>query len=652
MKTYLQLITLICLIISCFLVQYEYYSVDELFSYLDNQGLEDEEYQEILEKISKIFANSYAFYDISKNPPQPFENYHSVVDIQKRLKQIETHDINSYEFYRRVLYTLSDLKDPHIRLFMEDFDFKYFYIVGPFEYYIKEHQGKQRLFVNCEQDSALSEFEVENNVDLLEFCLNNEAPVKSINNLDPFEYLNNFGGNFVASKNVQGTFSYKMIMHNEVSLNDYPMTYEEFSNLQVVFDDEDQTNITTKFIFASASNLYSQDNYLRSLRNGRGFYTGDFYKNRKSSKSRHEVLKRKISKNKNNKNLNNNKNLRNLSTYIQWDYSYEQIFKCYVDVDNGINLYYVGSFEPDNREEFINILKKCVNLFDKNKFPIVVLNEFNTGGYMSLTQLFMGVLSPLVPINLFKGRLRVTEALKETKEVSDYINSNLVNIKNCEKASFNDLVKEKVKVDYSETYLTQIFYITNKTIHDQIEDIRKNMKNKRKPTEILIFTDGYSLSSAGLYIKYLQKMGGAFVAGYNGNPYSDEVFDSSQSPSGVFISSILGIFNPEENKFLNQYNILLEISGVQTFYNLEDKNVPLEYEITPVDLRLNFYHEFNDETYTLFIQQFNSFFHNIDNLCYSSKLIKFDENVIKVLRINTHMEDMLVRLMEPGQMIV
>ena len=128
MKVYYQLIALICLIISCFSLQYNYYSVDELFTYLDNQGLEDEEYQEILEKISKIFSNSYAYYDIAKKPPQPYQNYHSVVDIQKKLEEIETKDINSYEFYRRISYALSDLKDPHIRLFMQNFDFQYIVI--------------------------------------------------------------------------------------------------------------------------------------------------------------------------------------------------------------------------------------------------------------------------------------------------------------------------------------------------------------------------------------------------------------------------------------------------------------------------------------------------------------------------------------------
>jgi hypothetical protein len=237
----------------------------------------------------------------------------------------------------------------------------------------------------------------------------------------------------------------------------------------------------------------------------------------------------------------------------------------------------------------------------------------------------MGILSPLIAINLFKGRIRITEAFQKNQELLDYISSNLTNINNCKNASYEDLLEGKVKVNYSETFLTKAFYITNSTIHNKIEEIRGKMKNKRKPTEILVLTDGYSFSAAGLYIKYLQKIGGAIVAGYYGNPNSKFIFDSGQSPSGLFTSGILSIFNKKENEYLkNNYNIKLEIPGVQTFYEVEDKNVPLEYDVTPIDLRINIFKEFNDETYFLFINESLHVFNN--NKCYSNNVIKFSED--------------------------
>ena len=62
------------------------------------------------------------------------------------------------------------------------------------------------------------------------------------------------------------------------------------------------------------------------------------------------------------------------------------------------------------------------------------------------------------------------------------------------------------------------------------------MKNKRKPTEILVLTDGYSFSAASLYIKYLQKQGGAVVVGYSGNSYDDSIFDGITYPGFVRLS--------------------------------------------------------------------------------------------------------------------
>lgn len=604
---------------------YYYYPVEHVFQYLEYQALEDSEYQNIINNLRKILYNSYAFYDISKNPPQPSRNYHTIVDIDKRLKEINPQDINSLDFYRMVYSVLSDLKDSHIRLFMNDFDFSEFFILGPFDYTIKEYEGKQRMFAECINNEVLELFEDVNQVGIAEFCFDiDNKPIKSINNKDPFDYLNNFGGNYVSTKNAHGTFSFKMKFHNDVSLRDYPLTYEELTNLQIIFDDEAKTNITTSYLLKSYLNIYNRENYLRSLRNGKGFYAGKFFKEGKYANKNNIKIKRELHK--------NNKKLRNLSTYIPWNYEVEDSFKCYCDEDNKINIYYVMSFSPKDRSIFYNTIVKCVELFDKNTYPIVVVNDLNTGGYLSLSQLFMGILSPLVPISLYKGRLRITDGLKETKEISEFINANLTNIYNCEKMNYTDLINEKVKTNYSETLLSQMFYINNKTIHNQIEVIRANMKNKRKPTEILILTDGYSFSSASLYIKYLQKMGGAIIAGYNGNPYNNEIFDSSQSPSALFTSDYLTVFNPIESQSLKENNIEFEIPGIQTFYNLDDKNVPLEYEITPVDIRLDFYQDFSDETYSLFIEQSLKILEDIENNCYSLHMIKFDKECDKFFK--------------------
>jgi len=638
MKIFLSLISLIYLLVFNPSNQYDdyyYYTVDETFEYLDTEGFEDIENQCIIGNLSKIFSDSYAFNEISKNPPQPSfkKNYHTTVNIQERFKNINTKDSNIFNFYRNITYALSDLKDSHIRIFFKNNDIEEFNILSPFYFYIgKTEKGDIRMYADCQfNEEMYNNFEVEDkDFDLALFCLyHNKAPVKSINNKDPFEYISNFGGNFVSTKNVHGSFTFKMSYHNDVPLSDFPLTQEELNYLEVAFDDEDKTIIKTKFIIKTLLNLEEeQQNNLRSLSNGRKFLSNYEMSNKKKLNKKEKL--KNINKNK------RNKKLRNLSLKeIYWNYKLDEDFKCYKDDQNRINVYYVASFDNPNRQEYINVMKKCVELFDNNTYPILVVNQLNNGGYFSLSQIFLGILSPLMPINLYKGRIK-TSSLKSSDEVLNYINTNLVNVHNCQKATYDYLIKDQVSVNYSDSNLSQIFYITNSTIHNEIESIRKTMKNKRKPTDILVLTDGYSFSSAGIYIKYLQKMGGAIVAGYFGNPLSKEVFDSSQSPSSVFTSTLLNHFSKKETDFLkNNFNIFLEMPVIQTFYDLKDKEVPLEYEVTPVDLRFDIYEEINGDNYETFVNQSLKIFNNTK--CYKNNVIKFSEECDKHFKNNyTH----------------
>ena len=624
MKIFIHLFTLLFLIFFTYSLKEDFnlYTIDEVMSYFNSKKYTEQQYEDILGNLSKIFKKSYAFNDISKSPPQPFNNYHPVVDIQDKLKQIEVKDIkNVYDFYRKISNAFSYLKDQHIRIFFNDFKFSYFYIIGPFQYYIDEYEGKQRIFAKCLPNEMLEYFIFENDFSIINFCTHNKAPVKSINGTDPFEYINNFGGNFVSTKNIHGTFSFKLNFNNIVSLNDYPLSEEELNKLEIIFNDEDETKVTTKYLIENdlGIDLENKDN-LRLLSNEKEFKDELFYNSNNINNNINKEIK--------------NINLRKLET-IEWNYETSD-FKCYVDNENNINIYYVFSFEPSNRKEFIEVMEACIRLFDTNTNPIVVINDGNEGGYASLTQLFMGVLSPLMPINLFKGRLRVTESLTKTEEILEYINTNLTNVHNCENESLDNLLDEQVQLQYTDTHLTGAFYITNKTIHNKIEEIRKIMKNKRKPTEILVLTDGYSLSTAGLYIKYLQKMGGAIVAGFKGNPYDNSVFDSGQSPSMIFTFGLLNIFNKEETEVLKNNNIILEIPAIQTFYDLDDKDIPLEYEVNPVDIRIKLYKDFSYNTYNEFINETLNIFNETKEICYSNNLIKFDEKCDKNFEKHTH----------------
>ena len=634
------------LIISCFfklsLGQEEpfHYTIDEFYEYLSNQIWEEEDYRNIIKNISKIFLNSYAFNEISKNPPQPnFDNnYHKIINIQEKLESIDCSDpeLNNYVFYMKIMEILSELKDMHIKLSFTLDQFDKFALVSPFNYKIKldEKDEPKFYFDDCIYNlDDIDNTKIENKQELLEFCndydKDNPMKLNSINGQNPFDYFLNFG-KITSTKNLHGTFSYIMQDTNYLHLDTiyFNFTDENIQNLNLEFIDEkgDKTIINTKYIIESEIDIYTEEEDEEYLRD----YKNNFFNNLLGLKK----------ENNNFCLLNQNKNAKRIlrtyltDYYIGWNFKYtqsdEDLFKCYEDSDNYVNVYYIHSFEANDIPRYINTIKQCVELFDENSYPIIVINDLNSGGVVILAQIFLGVLSPLMPINLFKGRFRLTDNFINNEEISEYIKSNFTSIYNYESISYEYLINGEKSTDYSDEKLSEAFYLVNLTIYEEIEKIRLTMKNKRKPTEILVLTDGYSFSAASLYIKYLQKQGGAVVVGYSGNIFNDSTFDSSQSPSPIFPNSIIKIFNPEEIANLEIYGIEIEFAGIQTFYDLNEVNVPLEYEVNAVDDRLKFFLNFNgdDNNYLNIIKQSISILNALDSKCYENnkKIVKISEN--------------------------
>ena len=124
-----------------------------------------------------------------------------------------------------------------------------------------DEEGNIKIYGQCTEQ--LEDFE--NSEDIGEICLYySDTPIKSINNLDPFEYINNFGGNFLSTKNVHGTFSFKLRYHNNVPLSDYPLSLEELQNYEAEFISGE--SFKTEYLIISDVDIDNDDNdRLRNL---------------------------------------------------------------------------------------------------------------------------------------------------------------------------------------------------------------------------------------------------------------------------------------------------------------------------------------------------------------------------------------------------
>lgn len=53
--------------------------------------------------------------------------------------------------------------------------------------------------------------------------------------------------------------------------------------------------------------------------------------------------------------------------------------------DDNINVYYQDLFSIDNVTDYLETAKKCLNLFEQNNNPIIIIENQNPGGMEFLT---------------------------------------------------------------------------------------------------------------------------------------------------------------------------------------------------------------------------------------------------------------------------
>ena len=113
---------------------------------------------------------------------------------------------------------------------------------------------------------------------------------------------------------------------------------------------------------------------------------------------------------------------------IKWDKSieYDQ-FKCTVDDENKVNVIVQSSFDL-NIELTKKIISECFSLFDDNEYPIIIIENYNGGGYAAISEYLSAHINLNSPIFEYMS-YRYNDDVKIN--VASYFNS--IEIKTCEK---------------------------------------------------------------------------------------------------------------------------------------------------------------------------------------------------------------------------
>ena len=598
---------LIFYLINCETLDYAFYKPSEVIEYINNKKLTEEDYDTIKKSLSKIFNDTYIYNTISKNPPQPDfdENFYNKVDIQKELNDIKTEDKTLYSFYQDITKVTSRLKDGHLYTCFNELQdvLKNFAFLMPIKFKIDTYDGKPRIFgknnINTEYQEYFTNYEdtfktIEENEDI---------PIKTINGKDPFDYIAEFGKNYIDFKNPHANFPFKFkylkISH---TLNVFPLTLEELTDFTVVYENE--KTFTTDFLIDSHINLMPMpdENKLNNI-----------LKDQKQNPSiTFSLLELKNT-------VNNFPELNDIivnfttNNTIDWDEEAYDDLACKVDKTNQLNVIYTSIFMYNSSVNpisyvtyYFGVIQYCMMAFGENEYPIVLIDDVDIGGIEPLTQTLLELMSPL------SSSVKIPLYYKNTNITSQYLGKNktmeLVNYNTCEFVTGNDLFEKGISVDYENKeseVLSQPYMVFRKEFRDMVDKSRASYKNKRKPTDIVVLTSGFSFSAAGLMLKFLQYYGMGIAVGYFGHPNKPDVpYDSGIHPTSFFQHNELLEMSEDYRNLFEKYNYQIQMPSSRIHYDPRDLNetsTPLEYIITPVDEIAPIYEFLNADNYDKFI---------------------------------------------------
>ena len=366
------------------------YQPEEIINFFNKKIISEDTLNYIINNLSIIFKDIYAYTEISKNPPQPIfdKNYFNKIDIQKRLKNIKTKNQNFYNFYQELMKIFGEIKDGHLffdpgKLFPYLSDM---FIQSPFNLYIKNINNKPRIFSELYNDIKLKN-SFKNNINIYKIIESNiNIPIKSINGKDPFDFITSFGAKYYNFKNPYGSFTLKYSQFNNYPLILFPLSLEELSNFTVFYENGDY--FVTDLIVLSRINI-ENDDFEINEGNLKLYFQNNFGNNT------FELKKDK----RNEKNMNNN-----LNFYLSeenWNYNFHDVFKCRVDENNKINVYFINSFSDGEDELFFQNIENCALLFDNNTYPIILITSLNKGGVNLRAQVLLESLSPLLTVDFY-----------------------------------------------------------------------------------------------------------------------------------------------------------------------------------------------------------------------------------------------------------
>ena len=585
MKT---LILVLIIILNISLEEYE-----ELF----NQRVSEEYINKLIGNITELIKEGYVFYDFYKAPKQPRPGYIPKMDLVEELNKIKRTNRTFYDFYRDVQDIISRTGDGHFNIYYTysqevGLNFADYYFCIPFYYNVEgKYEGEilkeTFLAIDYSESSCRNRYDNDTLNKIEKFA---HKKIISINNMNPYEYLEKIDFCQANCHNTQCKFMQALSSISEHSLFLYPHKLEDLE-ISIEFEGEEE-KLETKYVLEKRQYLsnefkeYYYEQIKKVSRLNIPFPT--FQEIQRDFEIKMGLIN----------GLKDNNDI--------WDLAQlEGKIKCKVDDKNQVNVFYQNSFSPQLFDNYEDVMLKCFDKFYKNKYPIIIIESKNGGGSSELCLPFTEYTRPKISKPLIG-------AMKPSKTTYNnfWKNDEILNPHTCHTYTEKDNILNgtldtykdgETIVIHNRTKDIEIFNIFEKKIMEKKRKEYLKTNNLRKPTEILIFTDGFTFSCGSIFVRRIQVDGHGILAGYNTRPGLDKKdFDASQSNSAVETFQF-----SEITQNLQKLGFNSRITFTETFdsNDKETPKTPMEFLIYPVDEISTIYQGYTDENYDTFIKE-------------------------------------------------
>ena len=579
---------------------------EDIYKALITEKVSEEYVQTVIDNLISIVEKVYVYSDFLKSPIQPegHDGYIPKVDLVEELKKIKTNVTTFYEFYRQLLGVINKARDGHFSLYTSqtpsNLKFHSLFFCSPFIYYpleMDQDDGTKTveyLFIASEHCKNLTSEETRNKI-----ADYSGKTIVKVNDLPITEYFEKFGKIFNSVHSPQGRYVNLMRNIAILPLSHFPFLKEEL-NLKIEF--EEGEILETSYQLLSAKDIPDPE-FQQFLEQeiDKYFQNKIPYQTYEEIEHKFKIQKGLLTKD-------------NLKEDYNWDLlSKDGSLKCKVDTDEQMNILYQKTFAPSDFDDYENTMYECFSKFYSNDYKLIIIEDKNGGGYSELCVPFSRYVNP-------KNERVYRYGMKDTNMTRKnfVLNDENLDMETCRTITDgNDIAGGETiiypdNVVHKKTKDVEIFNIFEKKVMDKKRREYLKTGKVKKPTEIIIFTDGFSFSCTSLFIKSIQEQGGGILVGYHTRPdLSKTKYDASQSNSAVHDFKF-----SEETKTLSSLGYGMRVTFTETF-DRNDKDsvkVPMEYKIYPVDEVSDIYIEYNDLFISWFINESKRIFNKYNNL--------------------------------------